>query len=223
MEGREGGWRTWQKSLWHSFNVSPLIQASKPPTTTTLLPIHPLHSIFLGLLFFVCLLGEFTSLLSNVHFCLVHSFLFHHTLSFSVTPSALVRSPWRPLSKPPISSSFPPILLADAQEEKFHNLDADRHTQAYGVRANALTHQPHRPPLPPPPPPTPPRPPPPQPSTLFKPLPPTLILITPPPPSSALISLHQICSDSKQFPLICDFYGPPPASYTFINPPTPFQ
>lgn len=166
--------------------------------------------------------GVFTSLLPNVHVCLVHAFLFHHTLSFSVTPSALVRSPWRPLSKPPISSSFPSILLADAQEEKFHNLDADRHTQSYGVRANALTHQPHRPPLPPPPPPTPPRPPP-QPSTLFKPLPPTLILITPPPPSSALISLHQICSDSKQFPLICDFYGPPPASYTFINPPTPFQ
>lgn len=39
--------------------------------------------------------------------------------------------------------------------------------------------------------------------------PPTVILITPPPPSSALISLHQICCDSKQFPLICNFTAHP--------------
>ena len=61
---------------------------------------------------------------------------------------------------------------------------------------------------------------PPPPSTLSNP-PSALILITPPPPSSALISLHQICCDSKQFPLICDFLLPAPASYTSIKPPTP--
>lgn len=56
--------------------------------------------------------------LLNVHFfCFLHSFLFHLTLSFCVTSPALIHSPVPPLSKPPISSSFPSIPISRSREE----------------------------------------------------------------------------------------------------------
>ena len=213
-----------------AFLPSSILSSTACYTTTT--PLHP--PVFL---YTLCTLSPlFFVSLSNVHFfCLDHSFLFHGTLSFCVTRSALIRSLWPPLSKPPISSSFPqfPSFMA-GRERKKSTTYTHTHTHTHGVKCtHTHTHtvtlcvqilptppktsfNAHSPPHAPtnhhhqPPPP----------STLSNP-PSALILITPPPPSSALISLHQICCDSKQFPLICNFLLPAPASYTSIKPPTP--
>ena len=104
----KGGKRTRRKSLWHSFNIPPLVHPLIHGLHTPPSALSPLFS---------------SSSLSNVHFfCLMHSFLFHRTLSFCVTRSALVRCLCPPLSKPPISSSFPqtPSLIVRKKSQPTH-------------------------------------------------------------------------------------------------------
>lgn len=140
--------------------------------------------------------------LSNVHLlCLGHSFLFHHTLS-SRTKISL---------RPPLSKAHISPFISLSRRQKKKSLSTHTHSgtmsQYYHPSQNPLPSYAPRS----------------IPTTLYSLQSPTatLILITPPPPSSALISLHQICSDSKQFPLICDFSArPPPAPPSTHLPPS---
>lgn len=172
------------------WNHSGTLSTSFPSSVLTSTACTPPPSVSSALSFFFSFSIKCSLLLSHPLFLVPSQSIFPCD---TLCPRPSLRPP---LSKTPISSSPPP----PHSQENIHN----QHTQ---INAHPVTHThwqcackyshpsqnllqctyPH---------------------LLLSPNPtplPTLILITPPPPSSALISLHQICCDSKQFPLICDF------------------